>query len=112
MKKILFTVIVIVCLAIINDLTRSVYDIWNKKDFVSKAEQELEAQKDLNNKLKSELSYVQTPEFIEKEARNKLFMAKEGEQRVLVSKPQEELVPNAKEKEIPNWQQWWNLFFE
>lgn len=110
MKKVLFIIIVIVLLLIINDLSRSIYDIWQKKDFVTKAEKELNFQKQENNRLKSELSYAQTPEFIEKEARNKLFMVKKGEQKILIpkeSKDQEE----AKKESLPNWKQWWNLFF-
>lgn len=96
----------------INDLTRSIYDIWQKKDFVMQAQKELDFQKQENQRLKSALSYSQTPEFIEKEARDKLFMVKQGEQKVLI--PQE--LENSKEEQgknkDPNWKKWWNLFFE
>ena len=110
MKKILFCIIVIVFLFIINDLARSIYDIWQKKDFVIEAEKELSFQKQENQRLKSALSYSKTQEFIEKEARDKLFMAKKGEQRILLSKDSEEAVHKKKE-DLPNWKQWWNLFF-
>ncbi|MBF8250342.1 MAG: hypothetical protein HW400_943, partial [Candidatus Levybacteria bacterium] len=47
-----------------------------------------------------------------KQARDKLFMVKEGEQKVLI--PQES--DNSNENppaggNIPNWKKWWNLFF-
>lgn len=112
MKKVLFAVIFIILLVIINDLLHSIYDVWQKKDFVTQAEKELSIQKQQNAKLKSELSYVQTPEFIEKEARNKLFMAKEGEQKVLVSRELESFQEALKKDNDPNWKKWWNLFFE
>lgn len=110
MKKFLFVVIVSTLLIIINNLARSIYDIWQKKDFVTKAEQELSFQKQENQRLKSALSYSKTQEFIEKEARDKLFMVKEGEKKVLI--PEELEKPREEEKNTdPNWKQWWNLFF-
>lgn len=111
MKKILFVTIVIICLLIINDLIHSIYDIWQKKDFVTSAQKELEHQKQENQRLKSALSYSQTQEFIEKEARDKLFMVKKGEQRVLISKEEEEFAQTGQKENIPNWKKWWNLFF-
>lgn len=110
MKKILFVVIVATLSIIINNITRSIYDIWQKKDFVTKAEKDLSRQKQENQRLKSALSYSKTQEFIEKEARDKLFMVKKGEQRILLSKDLEEAVQGEKEI-LPNWKQWWNLFF-
>ncbi len=110
MKKITFIIIVVILLLIINDLVRSMYDIWQKKDFITQAQKELNFQKQENQRLKSSLSYSQTPEFIEKEARDKLFMVKKGEQKILI--PQEPENSSATQKNNdPNWKQWWNLFF-
>lgn len=86
------------------------YDIWQKKDFVTEAQKELSFQKQENQRLKSALSYSQTQEFIEKQARDKLFMVKKGEQKVLIPKESEETLKEKKEG-LPNWKQWWNLFF-
>ena len=88
------------------------YDVWQKRDFITQAQKELDFQKQENQRLKSALSYSQTTEFIEKQARDKLFMVKEGEQKVLI--PQES--DNSNENppaggNIPNWKKWWNLFF-
>lgn len=110
MKKFLFIVTIIISLIIINNLIRSIYDIWQKKDFVTSAERTLSFQKEENQRLKSALSYSKTHEFIEKEARDKLFMVKKGEQKVLLSK-ESESVATEKKANLPNWQQWWNLFF-
>jgi len=109
MKKVLFVVIVFILLAIVNDLAHSIYDIWQKKDFVMQAQKDLNFQKQENQRLKSALSYSQTAEFIEKTARDKLFMVKKGEQRVLISKESEK--PQEEKDSDPNWKQWWDLFF-
>jgi cell division protein FtsB len=111
MKKITFIIIVIILLFIINDLVRSTYDIWQKKDYVTQAQDELNFQKQENQRLKSALSYSQTQEFIETEARDKLFMVKEGEKKVLISKDTEGLQELLQKDNDPNWKKWWKLFF-
>ena len=109
MKKVLFLTIVVILLIIINNLVRSIYDIWQKKDLVTEGEKTLSFQKQENQRLKSALSYSKTDEFIERQARDKLFMIKTGEQRILLSKDTEEV--QEKKEKLPNWKQWWNLFF-
>lgn len=113
MKKILFTITIIASIIIINNLVRSIYDLWHKKDLITKAQQEVIRQKQENRRLKSELSYVGSQEFIEKEARNKLLLVKQGEQQVLI--PQD-LIKDSKpseqgDKDDVNWKKWWELFF-
>ena len=110
LKKTIFIVVVIILLLIINNLVRSIYDIWSKQDLLNQAQKELAKEESRNQKLKAELSYVQTPKFIEEEARNKLFLVKPGEQKVLI--PNKVLETQKKqEKQTPNWQKWFQLFF-
>jgi cell division protein FtsB len=111
MKKIFFVAIIVILLLIINNLVRSMWDIWQKKDVISQAQSQLDRQRQENQRLKSALAYSQTPEFIEKEARDKLFMSKAGEQKVLI--PQDSgSSPNLENQDNePNWKKWWNLFF-
>lgn len=108
-KTILFIIGVIVCLVIINVLARSIYDTWRKKDLVVKAKTNLAQEKEENRKLKLQLSMVNDPNFVEKEARDKLFLVKPGESGVIV--PQD--LVNKKEKKeviiVPIYQQWINL---
>lgn len=112
MKKVGFVLLVIVLLLIINGLLHSIYDLWQKQSLVVSAQKELDLQKLKNAKLKGELTFVQSQQFVDEEARNKLFLAKPGEQRVVIAK---ELINGEKtsqqKKSIPNWQQWLNLFF-
>ncbi len=75
-----------------------------------------EAKKE-NERLKSELSYKKTDDFIETEARNKLNMAKKGERIVIT--PEVLSVQTAKNAfslivsrsfEEPNYKKWYQLF--
>lgn len=109
-KKILYVLVVIVCILIINGLIQSIYDLWKKQDLVGSAREELVREKQKNQELKAQLVYVQSKEFVEEEARNKLFMVKPGEAGVIVP---EELIKKKEEEKaivVPNWQQWINLF--
>jgi cell division protein FtsB len=114
MKKVLFFIILVASVFIINNLIRSIYDLWQKHDLVTLAQKEQERQKQENQRLKSQLSYVKSKEFVEEQARNKLFLVKPGEQEVLISEEliKESSTSSAKEKkDDPNWKKWWELFF-
>ncbi len=110
MKKILFFAAIIVCIIVIKGLSRSIYELWHKQDVVVSARLELEGEKKENERLKRQLVLVETQEFIENEARNKLFMVKPGEEGVIVPK---ELIEKKEKKETASvavWRQWLNLF--
>ncbi len=112
MKKVLAIFVVIACLLIINNLIHSIYSLWQKRDLVTSAQEELNKAKEQNRVLKSKLSLVDSPQFVEEEARNKLFLVKPGEE-ILITKD----LPNASSSAQsngngkPNWQKWWELFF-
>jgi len=91
----------------------SIYDLWHKKDLLVRDQQELIRQKQENIRLKSELSYTKSREFIEKEARDKLFLVKQGEQQVLIPQGliKESKQSKKEEKEGANWEKWLKLFF-
>jgi cell division protein FtsB len=112
MKKAVYIFIVIVLLLMINGLFHSIYDIWHKQDLLTSAQKQLDREQLLNQKLKGELSFAQTPQFLEEQAHNKLFLVKPGEQEVLISPSL--IGKNQAQKQTqntPNWQQWLNLFF-
>lgn len=111
MKKVIYIITVAILLLVINDISHSIYDIWQKKDYITQAQKELNIQKQENQRLKSALSYSQSQEFIEKQAREKLFMVKNGEQAILIEQGLEKADVSKKEVD-PNWRKWWRLFFE
>lgn len=111
MKKAIYIITVVVLLFIINGLARSTYDLWQKQDLVADAERTLELEKIKNQKLKASLSYVETREFIETQARDKLFLGKPQEQKVIIPKDLiGEKKKEAKKDTKENWQKWLDLF--
>lgn len=108
-KKIFFVVVIIGCLIVIQNLTRSIYDLWSKQDLVVRAQKDLDRERQEYQRLKAQLTFVKSEEFIEEEARNNLFLVKPGESGVIVP---EELIKKRRIKdkpEVPNWQKWVNL---
>ncbi len=113
-KKIAFFIIIIISLFIINNLVHSIYTLYQKKNLVLDAKIEVEKQEKENLELKNKLSQARDPEFVEQEARNKLFLAKPGDEIIVVSKDDLEASSSVKPKmpdTRPNWQKWWELFF-
>lgn len=115
MKRVIFFVIVIVSLFVMQNMVRSIYSLWQKRDLLTQRENELIKQKQEHARLRDVQRRVESEEFVEKEARNKLFLQKPGESRVVVDKKLIDAVigvkTEIKKDTRPNWQQWWELFF-
>lgn len=113
-KKIAFFSSIIVSLFIINGLVHSIISLWQKKHLIDEARQELIAQKQENKKLKQQLSQVNKQQFIEEQARDKLFLVKPGEGIVVMPTQAVHASSSGKTQPIdsrPNWLKWWQLFF-
>lgn len=68
-----------------------------------------------NKELKKKLSDIQSPEFIEEQARNKLGLGKIGETVVIIPEETLKLVMNASQSaqvRHPNWLGWLKVFFK
>lgn len=73
-----------------------------------------------NSELKQQIAYLQTPEFQEKVAKEKLNLQKPDENVIVVNpgvalaqQTQQQQIPQiAAGEELPNYQKWWNLFFK
>ena len=91
----------------INDAVKSGERLSEQADVVYK----LEAK---NRELKSKLSQIQSPQFIEEQARNKLGLSKAGETIVII--PEEKLkqvlgVSESAQIRLPNPLGWLRVFF-
>jgi cell division protein FtsB len=93
-------------------LSQSVVRLIGRKSLLKTKQEELvRLQKEQEN-LKNKLTIAQTPEFIEKEAREKLNLGKAGETIILVeSGDTQAQIQDKGTTETPNWKKWWNLFF-
>lgn len=111
MTRLIMLVISIACLIFIVSLSRSIYSLWKKGEIVRDIQETLSIKQHEQEDLKDKLSYVQSQEYIEKAARDRLNLSREGETVVVIpdlslSEPQ-----TASIAALPNWQQWWKLFF-
>ncbi len=113
MKRIISSIVVIFFIFLIYNLSKSIYSLWQKQDLLVNARQELAKEKRANESLKTQAKKVKDPDFIEKEARDKLLYVKPGEKIVVI--PEKLIVEEKRikvvEKQEPAWLQWWNLLF-
>lgn len=76
------------------------------------AQNELTKAQSQNSELKKQLSHVKNPEFVEEQARDRLFLVKPGEKTVVI--PQNLLPTPISPKKIviskSNWQKWMEIF--
>lgn len=114
MKRIFFFIVLITSVFIIQSLITSIYNLWQKHDLITKAERDLARSKQENEKIKKALKEAKTTDFVEKEARDKLFLVKPGESKVVIDPV---VLQALKAKKLPgvdkrsSLQQWWELFF-
>jgi len=115
-KKIVFFIFIVFSFFVINDLTHSIYSLWQKHDLIDRTRRTLGMEKKKNEELKEKLKDAGQQLFIEKEARNKLFLVKPGEGIVVVEPTvymQASASSTIKPMEgLPNWKQWWETFFK
>lgn len=108
-------IVIVVSIVIVINLSRSIWDLWRRRDVLGERQEVLRRVEEENRRLQSELEYTQSPEFIEQEARNRLGLGREGETVVLLPKQQEtrdmRQETGEMQKNVPNWKRWWRLFF-
>lgn len=104
-------VLVIIGLLMAVKLGSNVVKLWKAGERVSETQLQVEEARRENARLKQQLSDVQTPEFIEREAREKLGLGREGETVVIVPETGgSEAGPSGQMEQLPHWKQWWNLY--
>ncbi len=111
-KRVFQLIITVICLIAVVTLSRSIIDLVKRRDVIKEREAALLRVEAENAKLKSELNQVQSPEFIERQAREKLGLVKEGEAVVFLPQSSESGSLEAQtDGNLPNWKEWWKLFF-
>lgn len=112
-RKLVIFIVVTVILVIVYNLINQIITISKAGDRLTEALADLHQLEVKNKQLKEELKLVKTPEFIEKEARNKLGLTKEGETLVIIPEETFKKIIGSDKVEIklPNPLGWWKLFF-
>lgn len=106
------TLIFLFGLYLIISFSRDLVGLLQKGKEIEKFQLKLEKSLTENRDLKKQLEYVNTFEFVEKEAREKLGMSKEGETVIILPENIKELANRKEEKkeDVPIWKQWVQLF--
>lgn len=101
--------VIVVSLLIINGLSRNFLELWQQKKRVERVEQDVAALEQKEVELKGELRYYQSDEYVEKIAREKLLLGKEGETVLLLPSgfPNQSPITNHQSPDIvPFWKKW------
>lgn len=105
-------IIGIVSLVVSIGLARSIVDHWQKRTIVSERQEALRLEEARNRELVVKLEEATSSAFIEREAREKLGLVKEGDTIVLIDRTQNVRTNDqTKAEDLPNWKKWWRLFF-
>ncbi|HEX6977230.1 MAG TPA: septum formation initiator family protein [Patescibacteria group bacterium] len=109
--------IIVVIILLSLSLLGSIKKILNANQKLTEAKNKIEAAQKEQEELKKKVAEAKSQEFIEKEARNKLGLAKAGEIIVVLPDAQtlKLLAPTPEKEENflpdPNWKKWAKLFF-
>ena len=107
----LFLAVLISIVLVVNSSKR-ILNLRTTSQQVKESEAQLENLKKENEKLQAELKYKKSNEFAEKEIRDKLSLAKEGETVVILPKEEKSQNSELRTQNLePNWQKWRDLFF-
>ncbi len=106
--------IIIVGLFIIIGMAQSIISDLQRNDIVAERQSTLAQEEKRNEALKDELRVATSSSFIEKQARDKLGLAKPEDTIVLMVTPGD--LPStdwngASDANLTPWQRWWKLFF-
>ncbi|RLC32956.1 hypothetical protein DRH13_00545 [Candidatus Woesebacteria bacterium] len=110
-------VFMVVSLLMLVSLARNIVKVREAKERLKEKEEYIEKIRGENEELSQRVATFKSEEFIEKQLRDKLGLAKEGETIIVL--PDEETISkfapsDEKEEEIlpdPNWKKWLKLFF-
>lgn len=106
MKKIILLLITFLLIIYIIQSSHEIYLLLKKQDVLTQAKHKLALQEEEHKRLMQQLSIAQQPDFVEEQARDKLFLTKPGEYRVSLGSENKTAVLSTIEKPIPVWQQW------
>lgn len=101
----------VLCLMLAINLFRSWRHLSTRGDVIQKAKDRLQEQKDLQDNLVRKLAGIQSQEFVEKQAREKLNLGREGEIVVLLPSISPILEPTPTPQDTSsNFEKWLKLF--
>lgn len=111
-KNFLLLLAILIVLILVSNSIKKIISFRGTSALVEQEEQKLARLKRENENLKRDLEYKQSERFVEGEIRNKLGLAKEGEEIVVVPGKESDLQQEtSSKKSLSNWRKWKKLFF-
>ncbi len=110
-KTVILVIAAIALLFIIKNIVGSILTLRQNSRIVTTLKGKERDEQQKKQFLKQQLYFVNTPQFVENEAREKLGMVKPGEHIVLAPPPIDKQITKPIEDNSPNWERWWKLFF-
>ncbi len=111
MKRIIYFAAIVFLLTVIANLSFSIVTLWSKRDVLTQAQSQLIKEQEEQRNLKKQWKQVNSPNFVEQQARDKLFLGKPGESLVLIPTASPSAVQQQSASQEPVLEQWWKLFF-
>jgi cell division protein FtsB len=111
MKLIKNVVFIFLILFLFSSLLRNLFSYKSKLQFYQQFKQDYEKEKKHNIELKTEVVQKKSQEEIEKTIRNNLNLLKDNEIALIIPSPTKSPSP-VTPTPLPNWQQWWKLYFK
>jgi len=110
-RKFLAIPILILGLFVVFQLSRSIISIYGRGGRAVELVAEVAGLEEEKKELEQERAFRQTSEFVEREARDKLRMVKEGERILVLPEEQNKKTPNTKHQTPnngvrANWKKW------
>lgn len=113
MKRLITFGLVALTLLLALSVGREITQLISVRQRIAASEQKLADLKKAQEDLSKEKERRQTESFIEEQARNKLGLARPGEEIIILPKEDKQKETSNKQKEnLPNWQKWLNLFLK
>ena len=110
-KNFLLILVIFIALILVSNSINKIMTFRGTSALVDLEEQKLARLRRENEELKLDLLEKQSERFIEGEIRNKLGLAKEGEEIVVVPGKESALgQETSNKKPVPNWKKWKKLF--
>lgn len=111
-RNLLLVLGILVGILLVVSSTKRLFTFRTTTQKVEEAQARLEALREENKKLKEQKEYTKSDEFREREIRDKLGLAKEGEAVVVIpNNERDQQQEKSNKQETPNYIKWWSLFF-
>lgn len=85
--------------------------LWTRRGVVQEREQELLGLQKENRDLKGSLKEAQGEAYVERIARDKLGMVRDGETIIIMPNQEPDTNINGENEIVPNWKKWRRLFY-